>query len=250
MKKVTFLVAALAAQAYAAGPLAFDVASVKISKAPDAVVMMRGGMMDSASGKYRVPSVGGNVNIGNWTLGGCIAAAWDLGAGQLSGPAWLNSDRYDIVAKTSPQATQADLRIMLQSLLAERFKLATHREAKELPVYALVAAKGGPKLRASVGDQHLPVIFAPPARLIGQGSTMEALALALSRPAGRKVLDETGITGTFDFSLSYSVDEAATDAGPSIFTALQEQLGLRLEPQKSLVEVLVVDHAERIPTAN
>lgn len=230
-----------------AGPATFDVASVKISQAPDAIVFVSGGMMDSRSGKYRVPSVGGNVNIANWTLGGCIAAAWDLGPGQMSGPAWLNSDRYDIAARTSPQATQADLRIMLQALLAERFRLVAHREMKELPVYALVQAKNGPKLHASNGDQHLPVIFAPPARLIGQGSTMQGLALALGRPAGRTVVDKTGIDGTFDFSFSYALDD---DAGPSIFTALQEQLGLRLEPQKAQREILVVDHAEKIPTAN
>ena len=248
MVKTPILIAAVCAIALAAEPLAFDVASVKISKAPDAVVLMQGGMMDSASGKFRVPSIGGHVNIGNWTLGGCIAAAWDLGAGQLSGPAWLNSDRYDIIAKTSPQTTQADLRLMLQALLAERFKLATHRETKEVPVYALVAAKSGPKLHATTGDQRLPVIFAPPTRFTGQGSTMQGLALALSRPAGRTVIDKTGISGVFDFSLTYSSD--SSDDSPSIFTAVQEQLGLRLEPDKAQAEVLVVDHVERIPTEN
>lgn len=247
------LLGAVAAIAAVAAPATFDVASVKISKSPDAVVFVSGGMMDSASGRYRVPSIGGNVNIGNWTLAGCIAAAWDLGPGQLSGPAWLNSDRYDIAAKTSPlaasQITQADLRIMLQALLVERFKLATHREMKELSSYALVVAKNGSKLRASTGDQHLPVIFAPPARLIGQGSTMQGLALALSHAAGRPAVDKTSIDGTFDFSLTYTRDDGA-DNEPSIFTALQEQLGLRLELQKSQVEILVVDHAERVPTEN
>ncbi len=238
-----------------AAPPIFDVASVKLSKAPDAAVFFSGGMMDSANGKFRVPSIGGNVNIGNWTLGGLIAAAWDLGPGQLSGPAWLSTDRYDIAAKTSPQATQAELRLMLQSL-ADRFRLATHRETKELAVYALVVAKGGVKLRASKGDQQSPVLFAPPSRLIGQGSTMQGLANALGRPAGRKVVDQTGVAGTFDFSLVWSPDVGAgpggqtVDNGPSIFTAVQEQLGLRLEPQKSQVEIPVVDHAEKIPVAN
>src|SRR5205823_199443 len=97
----------------------------------------------------------------------------------VSGPAWLSSERYDIAARTSPQTSQADLRLMLQALLTERFKLTIHREAKELPVYALVAAKGGTKLKASTGDQHLPVMFAPPTRLLGQGSTVQSLALAL-----------------------------------------------------------------------
>lgn len=232
-----------------AGQVTFDVASVKLSKAPDAVMFFSGGMMDSASGRLRVPNIGGNVTITNWTLGSCIAAAWDLGPGQMSGPAWLGSERYDIAAKTSGQATQADLRIMLQALLADRFGLVTHRETKDTSVYALVVAKSGPKLKTSTGDQRSPVLFAPPARLIGLGSTMQALALSLSRPAGRKVVDQTGIVGAFDFSLSYSADEGI-DGAPSLFTALQEQLGLKLEPQKGQTEVLVIDHAERIPTAN
>lgn len=207
------------------------------------------GMVDAASGHMRVPSVGGNVTMTNWSLTSLISAAWDLGPGQLSGPGWMGSERYDILAKTSPNATQADLRIMLQALLADRFRMVTHRETKETPVYALVVVKGGPKLLATTGDQRLPVIFAPPSRLIAQGSTMQALALALARPAGRKVIDQTGIVGAFDFTLSYSADDGA-DGAPSIFTALQDQLGLKLEPQKGQSEVLVVDHAERVPTAN
>jgi uncharacterized protein (TIGR03435 family) len=78
---------------------------------------------------------------------------------------------------------------------------------------------------------------------------MQVLALALTRPAGRKVIDQTGIAGAFDFTLSYSADDGA-DGAPSIFTALQDQLGLKLEPQKGQTEILVVDHAERVPTAN
>ena len=254
MRITIMAIAALTATTLAVAQPAFDVASVKLSKAPDAAVFFSGGMMDSASGKFRVPSIGGNVNIGNWTLAALIAAAWDLDPGQLSGPEWLRSDRYDIAAKTSPQATQAELRNMLQSLLAERFSLATHRETKELSVYALVAAKGGPKLHESTGSQQSPVLFAPPGRLIGRGSTMQGLANALGHAAGRTVVDKTGIVGVFEFSLIWSADNgvrpADGDSGPSIFTALPEQLGLRLEPQKSQAEILVVDRAARVPTAN
>jgi uncharacterized protein (TIGR03435 family) len=241
---------ALVALCALAGPATFDVASVKISHAPDAVMLFTPGMTDSASGHMRVPGVGGNVAMTNWSLTTLISAAWDLGAGQLSGgPSWLGSERYDIIAKTSPNATQADLRIMLQALLAERFGLAIHRETKEASVYALVAPKGAAKLKAATGDQRLPVIFAPPARLEGHGSTMPALALALTRSAGRKVVDQTGISGAFDFTLNYSANDGA-DGAPSIFTALQDQLGLKLEPQKGQAEILVVDHVERVPTAN
>jgi uncharacterized protein (TIGR03435 family) len=254
MKSVMAIALTVTFTATAAEPPAFDVASVKLSKSPDAVIFVAGGMMDPANGKYRVQCIGGNVNIGNWTLGGLISAAWDLGPGQLSGPAWLNSDRYDIAARTSPQTTQAELRVMLQSLLIERFKLSTHRETKELPAYALFVAKNGPKLHPSAGEQQLPVLFAPPARFIGQGSTMQGLANVLGRPARRMVVDRTGIAGTFDFSLTWSpdigVEVPAADAGPSIFTSLQEQLGLRLEPTRSQVEILVVDHVEKVPTPN
>lgn len=240
----------LAAACTRAAPPAFDVASVKVSHAPDAAVLMGSNSVDVRSGRIRIPGTGGTVSIRNWTLGMCILAAWDLGSAQLSGPSWLNDNRYDIEAKASPAATQPDLRQMLQALLIERFRLAAHHEAREMPAYALVVAKGGPRLQAARGDQRLPVIFAPPARLIGQGSTTESLAMALRRAAGRPVIDKTGLTGAWDFTLSYSPDVAAADQGPSIFTALQEQLGLRLTPDRSSVNVLVVDRAERIPLAN
>ena len=245
-----FTLLALAAVGALAGPATFDVASVKVSHAPDAVVFMGNGAMDAANGHMRVPSIGGNVTMTNWPLTALINAAWDLEPGQRSGgPDWLGTDRYDIIAKTSPNATQADLRIMLQALLADRFKLVTHRETRDMPLYALVAPKGAARLKATTGDQRLPVIFAPPSRMIAQGSTMQALALALTRPAGRKVVDQTGITGAFDFTLTWSADDGA-DGAPSIFTALQDQLGLKLEPQKGQTEVLVIEHAERVPTAN
>jgi len=250
-RQLLFLTTVFAAAGVAASPT-FDVASVKIGKAPDAAVLISGGMMDTANGRFRVPGIGGNVSLMNWTLGMCITAAWDLGPGQMSGPAWLNGERYDIAAKTSPLATQAELRLMLQSLLAERFRLVTHRETREMAAYALVVvknAKNGPRLKPAVAELRLPVLFAPPSRLIGQGSTVQGLALALSRSAGRKVVDQTGINGAFDFTLSYSADDGA-DGAPSIFTALQEQLGLKLEPSKASAEVLVVDHAEKIPTEN
>jgi uncharacterized protein (TIGR03435 family) len=241
---------ALAALCAFAGPATFDVASVKISNAPDAAMLFTPGMVDAASGHMRVPGIGGNVTMTNWSLTTLMNAAWDLEPGQLSGPpAWLSSERYDVIAKTSPNATQADLRIMLQALLAERFKLVTHRETKETSIYALVALKGASKLMPATGNQRLPVVFAPPARLMGYGSTLATLAFALTRPAGRKVVDQTGITGGFDFTLTWSADDGA-DGAHSIFTALQDQLGLKLEPQKGQTEILVVDHAERVPTAN
>ncbi len=247
--------AAFAFRAIAASAT-FDAASVKVSNAPDAVMFFGTGTLNTATGTYRVPSAGGSVIMNNWTLGSLIAAAWDLGSGQLSGPDWLNSDRYDVSARTSPQTTQAELRTMLQALLAERFQLATHRESKTLPVYVLTVDKGGSKLHIGTGDQQSPVLFAPPSRLIGHSSTLQSLANALRRPTGRTVIDKSGISGNFDFTLTWTPDtnvqspDAAADAGPSIFTAVREQLGLRLEPEKSQVDVLVVDRANRVPVAN
>jgi uncharacterized protein (TIGR03435 family) len=234
---------------FAASPV-FDVASVKVSKAPDEAVLFTPGMMNMASGKMTVPNSGGLVSMRNLGLNVLVMTGWNLGPAQFSGPSWMGTERYDIEARTSPNASQADLRLMLQALLADRFRMATHHETKESTGYALVVAKGGPKLHATTGDQRSAVIFAPPSRLLGNGSTMAGLAMALSHPAGGRVADETGVAGVFDFTLTYGVEQAGVDAGPSIFTALQEQLGLRLETRKSTVDVLVVDRAERVPTEN
>ena len=208
--------------------------------------------MNMASGRMTVPNSGGLVSMRNLGLNVLVMTAWDLGPGQFSGPGWMGSERYDVEARTSPNASQADLRLMLQALLIDRFQMATHHETKESSSYALVVAKGGAKLHATTGDQRSAVIFAPPSRLLGNGSTMQGLALALSvsRSVGGRVADETGLAGVYDFTLTYGPEQAGVDAGPSIFTALQEQLGLRLETRKSTVDVLVVDRAERAPTEN
>ncbi len=228
----------------------FDVASVKVSHAPDAAMFLGGDSVNSRSGRLRIPVTGGVVTMHNWSLAMFIVAAWDLGLNQVTGPSWLYTDRFDIDAKTSPGATLADVQQMAQTLLIERFRLATHRETKEAPAYALVVAKGGPKLKANTGDQQQPVIFAPPARLIGQGSSMASLAMTLVRPAGRPVIDKTGLNGFWNFTLTYSPEQNVADQGASIFTALQEQLGLRLAPDRTTIDQLIVDHAERTPLPN
>jgi len=153
---------------------------------------------------------------------------------------------------------------MVQQLLADRFKLAVHRETKELPAYALVVAKSGPKLTAtkdtgggkgtSSGDGHLTATGLTMARLA------QTLTQILSRELGRVVIDKTGIVGEYDLSLTWTPDDRSAAAantskdtpdlpGPSIFTALQEQLGLKLESTKAPVETLVIDHIEE-PSAN
>jgi len=177
-----------------------------------------------------------------------IAYAYDVREFQiLGGPKWLGSDQYDVVAKPDGDASSERILAMARGLLAERFRLALHRESKEMPVFALVSAKGGPRLRPSAGQG--PEIRGGRGRLIARHVTMGILAAQLAdRALGRPVLDRTGIAGEFDVDLEWTPDESM-DIGPSIFTALQEQLGLRLEALKGVVEVLVIDHAER-PSAN
>jgi uncharacterized protein (TIGR03435 family) len=214
----------------------------------------------------------------NVSLKMLIQTAYDLrgpDAGQRisGGPGWLDSTRYDVEAKAADSVSETDLKRMLQSLLAERFQLALHRETREMPGYTLVVAKGGPKLKEAEGDEEQKGLWQRGGGpLTGQAASMQTLAQALAGRLGRPISDGTGLTGSYDFTLTWTPDESEQAAlqstlanlppeiaaqfsrnrdpnGPSLFTALQEQLGLRLEPQKKRVEVLVIDHAEQ-PSAN
>jgi uncharacterized protein (TIGR03435 family) len=178
-----------------------------------------------------------------------IAYAYDVRDFQVSGgPSWLGSEEYDIVAKPQGEASSERILAMARGLLTERFNLTLHRESKEMPVLALAVAKGGPRLQPSVGTGG-PEVRGGRGRLVARKVTMGLLAAQLAgRVLDRAVLDRTGIAGEFDVDLEWTPDESP-DPGPSIFTALQEQLGLKLESQKGIVDVLVVDHVER-PSAN
>jgi uncharacterized protein (TIGR03435 family) len=177
----------------------------------------------------------------------------------LSGPDWMGTDRYDILAKYPAGTTQEQFRAMLQNLLAERFHLALHNETRQLPAYALVVAKSGPRLKPAAG--FAGGTNGRPGFLDAKSTTIRKLADLLARMTGQPVADETGLAGAYDFQLEWSPDETiklAPDAppvttnpnGPSLFSALQEQLGLKLEARKGPVEVLVVDRIERTPTEN
>ena len=225
------------------GPLpTFEVASVKLHK-PE-------------PGPFRV-STGvevGRINYTNVTLKGCIREAYGLRPYQVAGGlAWLNDDRFDIVAKASGPASKAQLMLMLKSLLAERFHLTFHIETKEMPVYSLTVAKKGLRVHEVKDDGHGTQIGGDPAHAFtARNISMAQFAGTLSRipQVDRPVLNATGLKGLFDLALDYATDDTSTDsAGPSIFTALQEQLGLKLEPARGPVEILVVDHAER-PSQN
>jgi uncharacterized protein (TIGR03435 family) len=201
-------------------------------------------------------------------------------------PSWLNSEKFDIQAKASRAANNELAKLsrdegspikrrMLQALLADRFKLTTHRETKDLPVYALVIAKNGPKVQEArpveaypngINDPALnPSISFGPSKLSGKRIPMAVLAELLSDRLGCTVLDQTGLKGNYDFTLQLTAAEREAvmlkaskgcnpEAGssppldssrPSLLTAIQEQLGLRLDAQKSPLEVLVIDHVER-----
>jgi uncharacterized protein (TIGR03435 family) len=147
---------------------------------------------------------------------------------------------------------------MMQALLAERFKLAVHRETRELPMYALVVAKGGHKIHlveAPAVFGQTPFSMPAPGRLVGTQVTAEMLAKVLSDQLGRSVQDSTGLRGAFDFKLEWQPDSSDPQldtraVSASLFTALQEQLGLKLEARKGPVEILVIDHIENTPIEN
>ena len=199
----------------------------------------------------------------------------------LGGPEWVGSDRYDINAKSStefrpsPDGPARELLLMIRSLLEERFKLKAHRETRELPVYELVVARAdrrlGPEMRKPAADCDAAIaagvppprqpgdpppcgLMSGPARVLAGGATMQQLIANLSNRVERVVVDKTGLAGRFAFTLVFTPDRIPTETppgippvdpnGPSLFTALQEQLGLKLAPAKGPVDVLVIDGAE------
>ncbi len=202
----------------------------------------------SGGGHSDTDTDGNLLRMKNVTLKACITWAFRVTDAQVSGPPWLETERFDIVAKAESGSPQPK---MMEALLAERFKLAVHREMKELTVYALVVGKNGPKLKKV--DPGEDDTTSRRGHLTAQKVSMDRLARFLAGPnvkLGRPVVDQTGLEGVYDFNLDWTPEGTEPGNVPSIFIALQEQLGLRLEARKSPVEVLFVDHVERIPTEN
>jgi len=271
-------------QIAAGGRKAFEVASVKLDPGP-----FRPPNFPLDAGDAFRP-VGGRFSAG-FPLLTCITFAYKLSLSPdqrqallAHVPAWVASDRYDIQAKAEGAPTKDQMRLMMQSLLADRFKLAVHFESQVLPVLAMVLVKPektGPKLRPhaegvpceatpATNDPPKPggAVFPPvcdtymmmaarnaPARAGSRNTTLALLAGALPGLGrlDRTVVDQTGLTGRYDFSLEWVQEDNNRDgaeiAGPAFLDALREQLGLRLQSTKAPVEVLVVDHVER-PTEN
>jgi len=201
---------------------------------------------------------GPRVTISAMGLTGIIEHAYNLKPYQISGgPAWIESERYDIAAKVEGESAPSMEQVhrMLQTLLADRFQLRHHRETREMPVYALVAGKNGPKLKeSSPGTEESFGVTGKNGLMqmtVAHGN-MEQLALQLSSSVERPVIDKTGLTGYYDYKLSDLAPANATapdSNGESVFTALQEQLGLKLEPQKGPVTMFLIDHVEK-PSEN
>jgi uncharacterized protein (TIGR03435 family) len=232
----------------------FEVASVKPSD-------------PNARGSSTGIAPGGVFRGRNVTLKGLLRQVYDVTDFEISGgPAWIDTQGYDIEAKgNGPAVSEEDLMKMtedqqkqfraqmqarVRALLAERFQLKLHRETKELPVYALIVAKGGPKFRASTEGPGPRIGFSMSRNAQGKEEitasrqTMATLVRNLWSQVGRPVLDKTGLAGNFDFKVAFAVELSDTE-GPSVFTAFEEQLGLKLEPQKGPVQVLVIDSVEK-----
>ncbi len=215
------------------------------------------------------PATPGQMSWRNLSLSDLIAEAWEVKSYQVSGPGWLRKARFDVEAKLPPGTTKAQSRLMLQNLLAERFRLALHRSTKETPIYALLVAKNGPKLRESASNPNPAVANGGAAmtmipdgrvRVAGNGATIGNLIDVLIDQLDRPVLDMTGLTGSYGFTLDFTQTRGLSEStrvedappgfsgGATIFAALPDQLGLRLEPRKAPIDLLVIDSALKTPT--
>jgi uncharacterized protein (TIGR03435 family) len=220
----------------------------------------------------------------NETVKGLVQTAWAKKFYEVNGPAWTEEDLYEITAKIPPGATKEDFRLMLRSMLRDRFKLQTHEETKQISGYVVTTAKGGPKFHETIPDPNPPAAEASNNARGGRMTTDEkgypvfpagsGITMGISNGKGRfhltketvahfgeqlsyqlhaPVNDETGLTGKYDFDLFWDMREKIPEGderGPDLIQAVREQLGLAFEQKKVSISVIVIDHAERTPTEN
>ncbi len=227
-------------QFQSAGTPQFEVATVKVARE----------LHDGAI-SIGMRAAHGEITWAGATLADFIRFAYNVKDYQVSGPDWIKADHYDLAAKVDGDASQDQIPMMLRALLAGRFALTLHTASKNMPVYALTVAKGGLKIQevtADGGTRYTPRKSA----ILAKQLAMNRLADLLSQRVDRPVIDQTGLGGVYDIELSWSPDlnGSADGSGPSIFTAIQEKLGLKLESRNMPVEVLVIDRANRTPAAN
>jgi uncharacterized protein (TIGR03435 family) len=251
-----------------AQPPKFDVVSIKLSP-PDA-----GSTVTSGGGP-------GTRRPGVWTcqsmsLHNIVWIAFNLRSQQLVAPEWMHEPRFDITVKIPDGTTREQFDEMFQNMLADRFGLKVHRESKEVQGYELTVAKNGPKFKESTSEPpqgpppvpQRPVLGADGFPVLTPGingfsitsnrargqwfrTKIDRLVRELDHAVDKPVIDATGLNGLYDLSLYWVVDPMREDAaGPTIFGALQDQLGLKLESKKVMLPVVVVDRAERVPTEN
>jgi uncharacterized protein (TIGR03435 family) len=262
------------------GALTFTVASIKPSQLPPAGAGRQGGFAPlNEPGRLRFPAV---------TLKTLLMFAYDVKDFQIVGPGWLGDERFAVEATMPADTTQDQTRTMLRNLIADRFKTEIHRENRPLPIYSLVIAKSGLKLPNTpsprpkqLGDSNfatdgfplvppeftgvLTFVINGQAKITAQQATMRELATELEKALGVPVRDETQLTDKFDFALKFSPEglngpggrpapgTTALDAPEpqrDIFSALQSDIGVKLESKRGPIEVIVIDHAEKIPTGN
>lgn len=267
---ILLLAAGGEALAQSAAPrLEFEVAPVK----PSVEQSERGMRIRIAGGPgTRDP---GRFVTENFSLFTLVTVAYNVERYQLSAPGWMNAARFDITAKVPEGNTREQFRIMLQNLIGARFKLALHREKKEMSVYDLVVRGDHPKLKESMQGREpssrldkegLPIL--PLTTRNGQSrldvidESMEQLASRLSSQVGRPVTDATGLKGKYDITLTWAregmrptaeepaMPASGDDSGPGLFAALEQQLGLKLAPRKGLVEILAIDQIEKAPAGD
>jgi uncharacterized protein (TIGR03435 family) len=248
------LTLSVAAAAFGQSAPTFDVASVKASQSSTAGEGHR---------RDNIQVSPAAVTMRNVNLKTCIRWAWHVTEYQVSGPAWLESERYEITGKAAGRATDDELRLMMQGLLQERFKLALHRQIKDFQVYVLAPGKNGPKVQESKteGEASFDVNQKQMSVSI-QRTPVSQLVDMLTNVLRTPVVDMTGLKGHYDLTLNvakYAADLAAQgkslDSAPAdplalVSMILQEELGLKLDGKKMPLDLLMVDHAEKIPVEN
>jgi uncharacterized protein (TIGR03435 family) len=238
----------MTANVWAADGPVFEAASIHIADPGEAGPGDIPRNMDSSPGHFIMRNV---------PLRYCLEWAWDLKDYEISGPDWIKSEnRYDIVANAPGPTSENEMRLMLRNLLTERFQMKIHREKRDLDVYVLGRGKGEPKVKEAAADEQTSLGAVEP-----RGSEkftkqpISRFTFMLTRRLDKPTLDETGLKGMYDFTidlsgLGYNGNPPQDTSAPSVFTTVQQNLGLRLEAAKRPVDILVIDHAEKVPTAN
>jgi uncharacterized protein (TIGR03435 family) len=204
-------------------------------------------------GRWDFSTSHGTLNAENAPLLRVISRAYNLTDDRVSGPAWMESQCYDIRAKASDNVPESDLMRMLQALLKERFHLVAQRESDERPILALVVDKGGLKMHP-YGDKVSAPLPSTDGRILFMARHLPDLCERLGKVAGRPVIDKTGLDGDYLIVLTYhpfsSTDGDASEPASNIFSAVRDQLGLRLEAQRGVVDILKIASVDKVPTAN